>query len=75
MVEETLVKAFLELGTTGAFLVYLFVRNGKHDKSLSRIADTLDKVNESQERNTKVLLKIAMKHKLFHEADELINDK
>lgn len=70
--EESLIKAFLELGTTGAFLVYLYIRNGKHEKALQGVTDTLNKVNDSQERNTKVLIKVAQKHKLLDEADDLI---
>lgn len=73
--EELLVKGFLELGTTGAFLVYLYIRNGKHDTAMNKIADTLKEVNESQERNTKVLIKVAIKHKFFDEADDLIEKK
>ena len=65
---ETL-KVVAQLGGTVAvvfaFLWYLRDRNGKLEKSLNRMAEAMDK-------NTKVLIKVAVKHKLIKEVDELI---
>lgn len=63
--EESILKSFMELGTTGAFLVYLYIRNGKQEKAMGKISETMD-------RNTKVLIKVATKHRLLDEAEELI---
>ena len=65
---ETL-KVVAQLGGTVAvvfaFLWYLRDRNGKLEKALT-------KLSESQDRNTKVLIKVAIKHKLIKDVDELI---
>lgn len=60
-------KSFLDFGVTGAFLVYLYMRNGKQEKAMNKIADEMN-------RNTKVLIKVAQKHKLINEADSLIDE-
>ena len=68
MEAETL-KAISQLGGTVAvvfaFLWYLNIRNGKLEKSLNKMADAMEK-------NTKVLIKVATKHKLIKEIDELL---
>ena len=65
---ETL-KVVAQLGGTVAvvfaFLWYLRDRNGKLEKALT-------KLSESQDRNTKVLIKVSIKHKLIKDVDELI---
>ena len=65
---ETL-KVVAQLGGTVAvvfaFLWYLRDRNGKLEKTLTKLAESMDK-------NTKVLIKVAVKHKLIKEVDELI---
>lgn len=66
-VEETFIKAMMELGTTGAFLVYLYIRNGRQEKSMKEVSEALG-------RNTRVLIKVAQKHGLIDEADELIEE-
>ncbi len=65
--EIDLLKNFLDLGVTGAFLIYLYIRNGRQEKATSKMADALN-------RNTKVLIKVAQKHRLLDEAEELINE-
>lgn len=70
--EDTFIKSVMELGTTGAFLTYLYIRNGKQEKASAKVAEALAKVSDSQDRNTKVLIKVAMKHRLLDEADDLI---
>lgn len=71
MLDET-IKQFIDLGVTGAFLIYLYVRNGRAEAVLDRINNSMEKNSESIERNTKVLIKVAQKHKLMDEADELM---
>jgi hypothetical protein len=70
--EPEFYKQFMDLGVTGAFLVYLYIKNGRAEKVQMKVADALDKVNASQDRNTKVLIKVAQKHKLLDDADGLI---
>jgi hypothetical protein len=65
--EETVLKALMELGTTGAFLAYLYIRNGRQEKSMKEVSDGLN-------RNTKVLIKVAQKHGYMNEADSLIEE-
>lgn len=65
-------KQFIDLGVTGAFLIYLYIKNGRAEKVQVKVAEALDRVNASQDRNTKVLIKVAQKHKLLDEADDLI---
>lgn len=69
-----IIKAFTDLGVTGAFLLYLYIRNGRQEKSIAKVFSVLDKNNNSLDRNTKILIKVAMKHKLLEEADELIKE-
>jgi hypothetical protein len=70
--EPELTKQFMDLGVTGAFLIYLYIKNGRAEKIQIKLAEALDKVNASQDRNTKVLIKVAQKHKLLDDADDLI---
>lgn len=63
--EDTIIKSFLDLGTTGAFLVYLFIKNGRQEKFNDKVVGAMD-------RNTKVLIKVATKHGYIDEADELM---
>lgn len=63
--EPEMIKNFVDLGVTGAFLIYLWNRNGKQEKAMGKVADGLN-------RNTRVLIKVAQKHKLLDEADQLI---
>ncbi len=83
--EETLLKSFMDLGVTGAFLVYLYIKNGRQEKSNAKVAETIDESNkrwvgvierfsDTQERHTKVLIKVAQKHKLVDEAEDLIKE-
>ena len=72
--EEALIKSFMELGTTGAFLVYLYIRNGKQEKAMGQISESLEKNNNALDRHTKVLIKVATKHGLLDEADQLISE-
>lgn len=72
--EETILKSFMELGTTGAFLVYLYIRNGRQEKSMNKVSDALDKINEAQERHTRVLIKVSEKHGMMTDADKLIEE-
>lgn len=65
--EESIIKPFLELGTTGAFLVYLYIKNGRQEKFNGKVVEALD-------RNTKVLIKVAQKHKLMDDAEVLIEE-
>lgn len=68
MDSETL-KSVIDLGGTvavvGAFLWYLRDRNGRHERAMTKLSDSVDK-------NTKVLIKVAIKHKLIKEVNELI---
>lgn len=72
--EPEIFKQFIDLGVTGAFLVYLYIKNGRAEKVQMKVAEALDKVHAGQDRNTRVLIKVAQKHKLLDEADELIQD-
>lgn len=65
--EPEFFKSAMDLGVTGAFLIYLYYRNGKQEKAMTKMADGLN-------RNTKVLIKVAQKHKLLDEVEELINE-
>lgn len=69
--EAEVFKQFIDLGVTGAFLIYLYIKNGRAEKVQMKVAEALDRVNHSQDRNTKVLIKVATKHKLLDDADEL----
>lgn len=57
----------MDLGITGGFLLYLYMRNGKQEKAMDHVAQELN-------RNTKVLIKVATKHGLLNEAEDLINE-
>lgn len=70
--EPEIFKQFIDLGVTGAFLIYLYIKNGRAEKVQVKVAEALDRVNASQDRNTKVLIKVAQKHKLLDDADDLI---
>lgn len=72
--QPELFQPFLDLGVTGAFLFYLYIKNGRAEKVQMKVAEALEKVNAGQDRNTKVLIKVAQKHKLLDEADDLINE-
>lgn len=65
--EEPLLKSFMDLGVTGAFLVYLYIKNGRSEKAHASMTHALN-------RNTKVLIKVAQKHGYIEEADELIKE-
>lgn len=65
--DDSLLKSFMDLGATGAFLVYLYIKNGRQEKFNEKVVDALA-------RNTRVLIKVAQKHSLIHEADDLIDD-
>lgn len=62
-------QQFLDLGGTVAvvvaFIWYMRDRNGKQERAMHRMS-------EAVEKNTKVLIKVAVKHKLIKEVDELI---
>lgn len=65
--EPEFFKSAMDLGVTGIFLMYLYYRNGKQERAMTKVADGLN-------RNTKVLIKVAQKHKLLDDADDLINE-
>ena len=56
---------FLDLGVTGAFLFYLYIKNSRQEKFNDKVVAALD-------RNTKVLIKVATKHGYMDEAEDLI---
>ncbi len=58
----------------GLFLWYLRDRNGKQDAAMKGVADTLKEINQSQERHTRVLMRVANKSGLKDDADELMKD-
>ena len=76
--ESTFLQSAGEFGGTVfivvAFIWYLRDRNGKQERAMGKVSDALDRVAQGQEKNTKVLIKVAMKHKLLDEADELIGE-
>ena len=67
--DTEIIKSLIDLGGTVtvvfAFLWYLRDRNGRQEKALSEISKSLQK-------NTMILIKVAQKHKLIKEIDELI---
>ena len=69
MIDQAIIPSIIGLGPTAfvsiSFLYYLYLRNGREEKAMA-------KLNESIERNTRVLIKVALKHKLIDEAEELI---
>lgn len=73
---ETL-KVVAQLGGTVAvvfaFLWYLRDRNGKLEKTLNKMAESMAHTTDAVNKNTKVLIKVAQKHKLIKEVDELIS--
>jgi hypothetical protein len=73
----------IELGGTvavvGMFIWYLTYRNGKGERAMNSLAQTQDKVNESlnklhdsQERHTRVLINVARSHNLEGDANNLM---
>lgn len=70
--DPEIIKTVAELGPTGAFLIYLYIRNGRAERVLDRINDSLENNNKELNRNTKVLIEVAQKHKLLEKADSLI---
>lgn len=58
--------------TTGMFLWYLMHRNGKAERAMGKLFNGLEKLNESQERHTRVLINVAKSHKLSGDADDLM---
>lgn len=64
-----------DLGVTGAFLYYLYMRNGKQEKAMGKISDALSKVDENLESNNKILMRVAEKHGQGQDVDEIIKRK
>lgn len=67
---------FSELGgvvvVVGMFLWYLIQRNGKSERALKEVTDSLTNVQKAQETHTKVLMRVAQNHNLPSEADDLM---
>lgn len=74
--EALLTPDIFQLGgqvvTTGMFLWYLMHRNGKAERAMGGIYRGLEKLNESQERHTRVLISVSKAHGLEGDADELM---
>lgn len=74
--ESELLGQIVDLGgtvtTVGMFLWYLMHKNGKAEKAMEGITKALQTVHVSQERQTRVLIQVAKKHKLDKDADVLI---
>ena len=74
--ETELIKSVVDLGGTvtvvGAFLWYLRDRNGRQEKAMHEVAVAQNKTTDVLDRNTRVLIKVAQKHNLLNDVDELI---
>lgn len=58
--------------TVFMFLSYLIYKNGKSEKAMKGVTDTLDAINKSQQVHTRVLMRIADQHGLNRESDDLM---
>jgi hypothetical protein len=67
MEEITNGTSLLDFGVTGAFLFYLYIKNGRAEKMQQGMTDAL-------ERNTRVLIKVATKHGYMEDADDLMKE-
>ena len=59
------------VGTVALFIWYLYQRNGKQEKAMQRVAESLDKLHRSQEVHTRVLIRVARNHGNNGDADDL----
>lgn len=76
MPDADTINSVAQLGST-AFTVFLFIgyliyKNGKSEKAMQRVADTLDKLHRSQEVHTRVLMRVARQHGQASDADDLM---
>ena len=76
--DAELASRIIELGGTVVvvfgFLWYLRYRNNKQEKAMGRVVDALDTLHSSQERHTKILMRVADNHGMKSEVDDLIRD-
>lgn len=55
------------------FVAYLMHKNGKSEKAMGRVTDTLEALAKNQERHTRVLINVSKAHGLKGDSDELIS--
>jgi CHASE3 domain sensor protein len=79
MPDAETIRIIAQLGGTVfvvcVFVGYLVHKNGKSEKAMQRVADSLKTVNDAQEVHTRVLMRIAQQHGLSGDADDLMTGR
>lgn len=74
--EAPFIENIVQLGgtvtTTALFIWYLTNKNGKHERALKGVTDTLAAINASQEKHTRVLMNVSRTHGLRGDSEDLM---
>lgn len=61
-----------QVAIVAIFIWYIWQRNGKQERAMQRVADSLYNLERSQQVHTRVLINVARKHGNNTDADNLM---
>lgn len=72
---ETVAQLGGTVFTVCVFVWYLYQKNGKSERAMKSVTDSLERIHQSQEQHTRVLMRVAEQHGNHRDADELMSSK